>query len=97
MPNRWLTRLYRRIINPRRRLNQEIEKVKALINMTAQTADRELTCEEAYRDLDVFVDRLLAGEDAARLMPDIQNHLERCPQCREEYEALLRIVKDLTV
>jgi hypothetical protein len=26
-------------------------------------------------------------------MPLVQHHLERCPGCQEEYEALLRIIE----
>ena len=97
MSIRWMVKLLRRMINPRKRLNQEIEKIKSLVDMTAHTEDRELSCGEAYQDMDVFVDRLLAGEDTAKLMPEIKSHLERCPECREEYEALLKIVRDLSV
>jgi hypothetical protein len=27
------------------------------------------------------------------LMPIVQHHLDTCPDCREEFEALLRILK----
>jgi predicted anti-sigma-YlaC factor YlaD len=32
------------------------------------------------------------GEDTASLMPLVEHHLKMCPDCREEVEALLRIL-----
>jgi len=31
-------------------------------------------------------------EDAARLMPLVHSHLELCPECCDEYEALLDVL-----
>ncbi len=31
----------------------------------------------------------LAGKNAAEALPLVQDHLERCGDCREEFEALL--------
>ena len=56
----------------------------------ANTQAQELSCDEVYALLDVFADKVSRGEDAASLMPLIQHHLEMCPDCREEYETLLR-------
>ena len=39
--------------------------------------------------MDRFVEMELAGKDAAEAMPLVQDHLERCWPCREEFEALL--------
>jgi predicted anti-sigma-YlaC factor YlaD len=46
-----------------------------------------------HRLLDQFAEAVLRGEDVARLMPLVQRHLDMCPDCREEFEALLRILK----
>jgi predicted anti-sigma-YlaC factor YlaD len=55
-----------------------------------RTQSHELSCDEVYDLLDLFADMIARGEDAATLMPLVQHHLEMCPDCREEYETLLR-------
>ncbi len=56
----------------------------------AHTHARELSCDEVYALLDVFADKISRGEDAASLMPLVQHHLKMCPDCREEFEALMK-------
>ena len=36
---------------------------------------------------------VLAGKNAAEAMPLVQDHLDRCMDCREEFEALLRALR----
>jgi len=52
------------------------------------THEEELACDECFEELDRFVEMELAGLDAAA-MPLVQDHLEMCGDCREEYQALL--------
>jgi anti-sigma factor (TIGR02949 family) len=42
---------------------------------------RELTCTEAFRRLDDFVDRELSPDEAA----DVEAHLGRCAECAAEF------------
>ena len=60
----------------------------------AETADEEeLSCEEVYALVDQYAECVARGEDAAALMPLVQEHLQRCAGCQEEFEALLRMIK----
>ncbi len=43
--------------------------------------------------MDRFVETDLAGLDAAEAMPLVQDHLDKCRDCREEFEALLRALR----
>ena len=61
-----------------------------LLRQVGQTQAREIACDEAYRFMDRFAERVARGEDTARFMPQVQQHLDRCPDCREEFDALLR-------
>jgi len=61
-----------------------------LLRQVGQTQAREIACDEAYRFMDRFAERVARGEEAGRLMPQVQQHLDRCPDCREEFDALLR-------
>jgi hypothetical protein len=53
------------------------------------TRSDEIGCDECFERMDRFVDLELSGKDAAAAMPLVQDHLNRCQDCREEYEALL--------
>jgi hypothetical protein len=61
-----------------------------LLRQVGQTQAREIACDEAYRFMGQFAERVTRGEDAASFMPQVQQHLDRCPDCREEFDALLR-------
>lgn len=65
-------------------------KLQMMLTQLERTQDQELSCDEVYELLDVFVDRVRQGEDAATLMPLVHHHLEMCPDCREELDTLLR-------
>jgi predicted anti-sigma-YlaC factor YlaD len=55
----------------------------------------EIGCDECFEQLDRFVEMKLAGKNAAEAMPLVQDHLERCDDCREEFEALLAALRTL--
>lgn len=66
------------------------QKVARQIDMTDEV---EYTCDDVHRLLDQFSEAVLRGENTARLMPLVQKHLDMCQDCREEFEALLRILR----
>lgn len=74
-------------------MQKSIETLKRLVRQVARTQDVEYSCEDTYRVLDQFAEAVARGQDAAKLMPLVQQHLELCPDCREEFEALLRILR----
>jgi len=65
----------------------------ALPRMLADTTETEIGCDEVYELLDRYAEMADRGEDTASLLPLVHQHLERCRDCREELEALLRILK----
>jgi hypothetical protein len=56
------------------------------------TQEDEITCPLCRDLLDVYVDREISGEDAAKLLPYVHQHLDCCNQCVELYEGLRDIV-----
>lgn len=68
-------------------------QMQMMLRTVAVTRDQEIGCDEAYAFLDSYADRVSRGEDAAALMPLVHHHLEMCPDCREEFDALLRALK----
>ncbi|MGH2606393.1 MAG: hypothetical protein ACRDG5_07350 [Anaerolineales bacterium] len=59
----------------------------------ASTQEVEYDCSDVYRLLDQFAEAVLRGEEVSPWMPLIRAHLERCPDCRDEFEALMRILR----
>jgi len=80
-------------------LNQEESEVQQpaefqkLILMIENTQEIELSCDEVYHLLDQYTEIVHRGEDAQKLMPLVEHQIEICPDCREEFEALLRILQ----
>ena len=69
--------------------------LKQLVRNTLTTRPDEIGCAACLEQLDRFVETTLAGKDAAAAMPLVQDHLARCRDCREEFEALLRVLRAL--
>lgn len=65
-----------------------------LLGQIEDTREVELSCDDVLAVLDQFAESALRGEDAAALMPLVQYHLDHCPDCHEEFEALLRVLKN---
>lgn len=67
----------------------EAQKLKMLVRAIVTTRPDEIGCDECFEQLDRFVEMELAGRNAAEAMPLVEDHLGRCRDCREEFEALL--------
>lgn len=52
----------------------------------------DVGCAETLRLLDVYVDLLATGGDAARRLPGVAAHLRDCPPCHEDLRGLLAAV-----
>lgn len=66
------------------------EALHWLLRQVDQTKAHEIACDEAYQSMDQFAESRARGEDAGRLMPLVQQHLDLCPDCRAEFAVLLR-------
>lgn len=69
------------------------EQFKKLMHMIENTQDIELSCDDVYQLLDQYTEVVAQGDDAQELMPLVEYHIDICPDCREEFEALLRILQ----
>jgi hypothetical protein len=71
----------------------EAAELEGFSRMIAGTREVEYSCDEVYELLDQFAELVERGEDVSQLMPLVQYHMEMCMDCREEMEALLRILR----
>ena len=81
-------------ITPQEQLSNET--VLGFLRVLETVEAEEISCDELYTKLDEYVDRQVDKKDADRIMPLMREHLNICPECCEEYEALLHVV-ELTV
>lgn len=65
-----------------------------MLRVVQATRDVEINCEECYNKIEKFVDMELSGKSAEEAMPLVEEHLQRCSECREEYEVLLTALSE---
>jgi len=66
---------------------------KVALIMMSMTQEEEISCDDVQALIDQFAEMQFRGENPASLFPLVQRHLEMCPECREEFEALLVAVE----
>lgn len=64
-----------------------------MLQALAMTEDHEISCDDVFAVLDEFTEAVKRGENVLLLMPLVRQHLDMCPDCREEYETLLRMLQ----
>jgi hypothetical protein len=70
-----------------------LDLLKKMVHSVVSTQPDEIGCDDCFAQLDRFAELVLAGKNAAEAMPLVQDHLDRCGDCREEFEALLRALR----
>lgn len=55
----------------------------------------ELSCEECFEWLDIYVEAERRGEGGDRRVPGMRAHLEGCPACAEEHDSLRALLTAL--
>jgi len=73
----------------------DVALLKSMMQSIVSTHSDEIGCDECFEQLDRFVEMELVGKSAAEAMPLVQDHLDRCGNCREEYLALLAALRAL--
>ena len=61
----------------------------------ARTQPDKIGCKECFEELDRYAELAREGKPAEELMPRVKDHLERCADCREEYEALRAALREI--
>ena len=63
-----------------------------LMSRVLGPAGPEVSCEECFELLDVYVDREVAGVEPG--MPGMTAHFQGCPACEEDHQSLLALVRE---
>ena len=88
-----MKRFFNWIKTKRSPASSDTDRVKVLLKKIASTEPEEISCDDVGELLAAFAERRSQGEDVSRLMPQVEKHLELCPACREDYEALLLAIE----
>ena len=73
-----------------------LDKIETMVRAILTTKEDEIGCDECFSVLDLFIELKMAGKNAAEIMPLVQDHLERCGDCHEEYDAILVALKAIS-
>lgn len=69
------------------------EHLVTLIKASLNSQEKELGCDDCFDKLHRFAELKLYGKSAEEAMPLVQDHLDRCTECNEEFEILLTALK----
>ena len=69
--------------------------IKALLSTVKSTHEHEIGCAECFSQIHEFAEMELLGKSPEKAMPLVKEHLEKCGECKEEYEALLKAMENL--
>jgi len=69
------------------------EAVLGFLRVLESAREEEVPCDQVFSRIDEYVEREVDKKDAAQLMPLVREHLDLCPECCEEYDALLDILE----
>ncbi len=69
------------------------EQVGSIVTMLGLTTDREFNCNECLQHVSEFAECQLANKPVTEVIASVEQHLALCPECREEYEALRKILE----
>lgn len=69
------------------------ELVVELMERLEKTTEDAYCCDEVFALLDEYVELVADDEEAKQLMPLVKNHLDKCPDCHDQYEVLLHVLK----
>ncbi len=80
------------IFKPQEELQDEV--VLKFLQVLEKARAEELSCDDTFARLHEFVETQVKSKDAEKIMPLIREHLDMCPDCCEEYEALLTVLEN---
>lgn len=71
------------------------KELEGLMRLVGLTKDEEINCEQCLSLVAEFAEQKLAGKSVSEGLRAVEHHLDVCPECREEYEALKQVLKGM--
>ena len=73
------------------------KQIKNLIDQVASVKQDALDCDGCFARIAEFADSQLADQPLCKALMTVKTHLESCPCCQVEYQALLEALQALDV
>lgn len=67
------------------------EQLRTLLRLLSDTEPDELDCDQLLQHVGVLLESLEDGEEPPAQLAAVSQHLAVCPECREEFDALMRV------
>ena len=67
---------------------------QVLLQSALTTEEYEINCLECFDLLDQYADVIIAGADPSEILPAVRQHLNNCPNCTHEFEALMLMLQE---
>jgi hypothetical protein len=87
---------------PRLSVNSEIaimpltpDEIQILFDVVGATQAVEIDCDDCLNQVGEFAETYLLGKPVPEGLKAVEQHLSICNECREEFEALCRAIKEL--
>jgi len=71
----------------------KLAEVRSLVRAALATRPVEIGCDDCLAQVAAYAERELAGLPVSEALRLVEQHLGNCPECREEYEALLAALR----
>ena len=69
--------------------------LRQMVHEIMTTHMGEISCPACFEQIDRFAEIALSGRNAAQAMPLVQDHLDHCQECRQEFQVLLFILRHM--
>lgn len=71
------------------------EQIQTLVGLIVTAETDTVSCDECFGRVGEFAEKSLQGVELPEGMKAIQRHLEQCPCCKGEYEALIDALQEI--
>jgi len=71
------------------------QQLGKLLRTLASTQDTELNCDECLASVATYAEIQLSGKTPNEAIDKVQQHLDVCTDCQEEYHALLMAIRGI--
>lgn len=69
------------------------DRFKKLVDCLREHHESGCDCGVAYRQFECLAEQAVAGADIHAVLPNIAAHLDHCSDCKEEFDALVAIIR----
>jgi hypothetical protein len=72
------------------------KNINNMLKFFAAPCDEEivsLDCNDFCEQIPTLAERVANGENLADILPELENHIQYYKDCREEFEALVELIK----